>query len=103
MRCNRRKVSNLFMCTGVVSGLTCKRHSPASHTWLGLIFVLMLYLTFAASAEASCSGSGLSWTCSAGSTWSDIQGAYNSGTDGMTITLAAGNYDWQNNRFTIHN
>lgn len=45
-------------------------------------------------AEAACSGSGLTWTCTSGSSMANIASAYSSGTDGMTITLDAGSYSW---------
>jgi hypothetical protein len=43
---------------------------------------------------AACSGLGLSWNCSAGSSISDVQTAINSAPDGATITFAPGSYSW---------
>ena len=45
-------------------------------------------------ALASCSGSGLSWTCTAGSSVSQVQTAVNGASDGATISFAAGSYSW---------
>ncbi len=39
-----------------------------------------------------CSGSGITWSCSAGASSADIQNAINSASDGFTITFAAGSY-----------
>jgi hypothetical protein len=58
---------------------------------VGVIFVLCVI-----PAAATCSGSGTSWSCPAGATASDIQNAINSASDGATITLAAGSYNWSN-------
>jgi hypothetical protein len=51
-------------------------------------------LAFAGSAYAACSGSGTSWSCTAGSTASQVQSAINSAADRATISFAAGNYSW---------
>lgn len=59
---------------------------------LGLCIVIIMVLSTNSSAEAACSGSGLSWTCTAGSTASQINAAISGATDGATITLAAGTY-----------
>jgi len=48
----------------------------------------------ASGAEASCSGSGLSWSCTAGTTPTQINTALSSATDGATITFDAGSYTW---------
>jgi hypothetical protein len=45
-------------------------------------------------ARAACSGSGTSWSCSAGSTVAQVQTAVNSASDGATITFAGGSYSW---------
>lgn len=45
-------------------------------------------------AFAACSGSGVAWTCTAGSTVANVQSALNSATDGAVITFAAGSYSW---------
>lgn len=58
--------------------------------WLVVLGLLLV----PSMAEAACSGSGLTWTCTAGSTGANVQSAINSGTDGMTITFDAGTYDW---------
>jgi chitodextrinase len=50
--------------------------------------------TTQAASQSGCTGSGLSWTCAAGSTVANIQAAINSASDGATISFAAGNYNW---------
>ena len=45
-------------------------------------------------AEAGCSGSGISWNCTAGTTSAEISTALNSATDGATLTFASGSYSW---------
>ncbi len=45
-------------------------------------------------AHAACTGSGTSWSCTAGSTVANVNSALSSATDGATITLAAGSYSW---------
>lgn len=56
--------------------------------------VLFTLLVWASGAEAACSGSGTSWSCTAGSTVTQVQSSVNSATDGATITFAAGSYSW---------
>jgi hypothetical protein len=51
-------------------------------------------LAFSGIAHAACSGSGVSWNCTSGSTASQVQTAINSATDGATISFAAGSYSW---------
>lgn len=53
-------------------------------------------LTWASSTNAACSGSGLAWNCTAGSTVPDVQRAVNDAADGATIGFAAGSYSWAN-------
>lgn len=57
---------------------------------------LILVFISALSAWGVCTGSGITWSCPAGSTLSDIQTVISSpsSADGMTITLAAGSYTW---------
>jgi hypothetical protein len=45
-------------------------------------------------AHAACSGSGTTWSCSSGSSSSDVQNALSSASDGAIITLASGSYSW---------
>jgi len=59
---------------------------------LGLCVAMLLMVN--SSAEAACSGSGITWSCTAGSTSSDVQSAVNSASDGATITLANGSYSF---------
>ena len=56
-----------------------------------LVFFLLL---LGAQAHAACSGSGTTWSCSAGSSLTDVRNAVNSAADGATITFAGGNYSW---------
>ena len=57
-----------------------------------LVTVLFILLWWASGAEAACSGSGMTWTCSAGSTASEINSAISSASNGATITFATGTY-----------
>lgn len=57
-----------------------------------LLLLLALCVLWPSGAEASCSGSGLTWTCTAGSTVSQINSAISSSSNGATITLADGTY-----------
>lgn len=59
---------------------------------LGLCIAMLLMVN--SSAEAACSGSGTTWSCTAGSTSSDVQSAVNSASDGAMITLANGSYSF---------
>jgi hypothetical protein len=54
--------------------------------------ILLALSWWASGAEAACSGSGLSWSCTAGSTATQINSAINSASDQAVITLAAGSY-----------
>ncbi len=45
-------------------------------------------------AYAACSGSGTTWSCSAGTTVSQVQSAIDSASDGATISFASGSYSW---------
>lgn len=53
---------------------------------------LLLFLILSLRVFGSCSGSGVTWSCTAGSTSSQIQTALNSASDGATITFDAGSY-----------
>ncbi len=54
-------------------------------------------------AEAACSGSGLVWTCTAGSTIGDVQSAVNNASDGATVTFSSGSYSWASGSITLSN
>ena len=56
--------------------------------------IALLALFQAGPAVAACSGSGNAWTCSAGTTLSQVASAMSSATDGATLTFAAGSYSW---------
>jgi hypothetical protein len=57
-------------------------------------FLLASSLMLALPAYAACSGSGTTWSCSAGTTASQVQSAVDSASDGATISFAAGSYSW---------
>lgn len=59
-----------------------------------LVVGLLFSLALASPAEAACTGSGLSWTCTAGSTVANVQAAINSASDGATISFQPGSYTW---------
>jgi len=57
------------------------------------ILATALFLLVCSSiAHAGCSGSGTTWSCTAGSTTADISGAINGASNNATITLGAGTY-----------
>ncbi|HET9385982.1 MAG TPA: hypothetical protein VFO67_12600 [Gemmatimonadales bacterium] len=60
---------------------------------LGLTLVIVFGWTVSG-AEASCSGSGQTWNCTAGTTPAQINAAIASASDGATFTFAAGSYTW---------
>src|SRR5436189_4522307 len=60
---------------------------------LGLTLVILVGFTLS-DAEASCSGSVVTWTCTVGTTPAQINTTIASGTDGMTLTFASGSYAW---------
>lgn len=68
---------------------------------LGLCIATIL--TINSSAEAACSGSGQTWTCTAGSTIANVQSAINSASDGATITFDPGSYNWSNGTISLSN
>jgi hypothetical protein len=61
------------------------------------VFGLMVVILFGwtvSGAEAACSGSGQTWTCTAGTTPAQINTALSSASDGATLTFDAGTYSW---------
>jgi hypothetical protein len=54
----------------------------------------VLTLLGSQSVFAACSGSGTSFTCTAGSTIANVQSAISAASDGATISFAAGSYSW---------
>ncbi len=56
--------------------------------------VLLGLFAWSSQVEAACSGSGQSWSCSAGTTLSEVASALNSASDGATIVFASGSYSW---------
>jgi hypothetical protein len=65
--------------------------------------IVLILCCWTSRAEAACSGGGLTWTCTSGSTLSNIQSAYNAGSDGMTITLQNGTYSFGNSALLLSN
>jgi len=66
---------------------------------LGCLIGLICTL-WAIPARAACSGSGTTWSCSAGAAVSDVNSVINSATDGATVTFAAGSYNWGGSTIT---
>lgn len=64
-------------------------------------WVLLILLGYAGTTEAACSGSGLTWTCIAGSSKANVNSAMSSATTGATITLDAGSYSWTSGTLTF--
>jgi hypothetical protein len=60
----------------------------------GILLFSLISLLWASGAEASCSGSGTSWNCTAGTTSAEISRALGNAADGATLTFAAGSYRW---------
>ena len=60
------------------------------------LFLAIAFLC-CAQAHAACTGSGLSWSCPAGATYSDVNTMIGSATDGAVATFAAGAYTWSGN------
>jgi len=68
-----------------------------------MILAFLLVLLIPSLADAACSGAGLTWTCTSGSTIANVNSAISSGTDGMTITLDAGSYTWTSGTVSLDN
>lgn len=56
--------------------------------------LVISFLLFVPVAEGSCSGSGLAWTCTAGTTIAQVNTTLSSATDGAVITFDSGSYSW---------
>lgn len=65
-----------------------------------LFIVAVLSILLPSISFAACSGSGLTWTCTAGSTQANVNSAISSATDGATITFASGSYTWSSSAIT---
>src|SRR5262245_2866292 len=63
-------------------------------TIYAVAFAVLALVASAAGANAACTGSGTTWSCTAGSTAANVQSAINSSSDGATITMADGSYSW---------
>src|SRR6516165_2913909 len=59
----------------------------------GILLFSLISVLWVSGAEASCSGSGTTWTCPAGTTSADLRTALSSAADGATLTFAAGSYN----------
>lgn len=59
--------------------------------WAGILWALA-----ALPAAAACSGSGVTFSCPAGSTSGDVASTLNAASDGAIITFAGGVYNWNN-------
>src|SRR5688572_11138016 len=51
-------------------------------------------LVLARPASAACSGSGLSWVCTAGTSQGQVSSTLGRAADGATLTFKAGSYKW---------
>jgi hypothetical protein len=56
--------------------------------------LLCLWFLLAIPANASCTGSGTTWSCTSGTTVAQINTAYSSASDGAVFTFASGSYSW---------
>lgn len=65
-----------------------QRYRQSRRTWLPLLLLCILPNV----ADAACSGSGLAWTCTAGSTAGQINTAISSASNQAVVTLADGTY-----------
>lgn len=68
-----------------------------------MILAFLLAFLIPSIADAACSGSGLTWACTSGSTIAEVNSAIGGGTDGMTITLDAGTYTWTSGTVSLDN
>jgi hypothetical protein len=58
------------------------------------LLLALFGLSFALPAEAKCSGSGVTFTCTAGTSPGQVNGALGRAKDGATLTFDAGRYTW---------
>jgi hypothetical protein len=84
--------------TGRRTGLDSLRNSTAlvggERMRRMALLVALFGLWFAPPAEAKCSGSGLTFTCTAGTSAGQVNGALGRAKDGATLTFEAGSYTW---------
>ena len=59
---------------------------------LGMALFVLLW--WASGTEAACSGSGTTWSCTAGTTSAQLATLISSASDGATATFTAGSYTW---------
>ena len=60
----------------------------------GILLFSLISLLWVSGAEASCSGSGTTWNCPAGTTSADLATGLSNAADGATLTFAPGAYTW---------
>jgi hypothetical protein len=72
----------------------CRRGILQCRREISLSSISLISLLWASGAEASCSGSGISWNCTAGTTSAQISTALSNAADRATLTFAAGSYNW---------
>ncbi len=68
-----------------------KTQTGRSFFWGAILLTASLW---SSAASAACSGSGVSWSCSAGTGSDEVRSALASAADGATLRFAAGNYAW---------
>ncbi|MCS6316216.1 MAG: hypothetical protein H8K05_00215 [Nitrospira sp.] len=71
--------------------------------WLSLALGLSMGIGWTGTSDAACSGSGLSWSCPAGATPSDVNAAIANAADGATIYFDAGAYTWGGSSIDLDN
>lgn len=59
-----------------------------------LAFILAVSFLSISNAMAACTGSGMTWSCTAGTTISQVNTALSNASDGAVLTFAPGSYSW---------
>lgn len=67
---------------------------PSWSLLLKLLVLLTALVLWNSAARAACSGSGIAWTCGAGTTPAQVNSAIGSASSGAVITFAGGAYSW---------
>lgn len=68
-----------------------------------LLYLILILCAFSGAAHAQCSGSGITWSCAAGSTQAQVQTALNAASNGATLTFANGAYTWTSGHIGFSN
>jgi hypothetical protein len=76
--------------------------SMGGHRMRKVLLGLMFLLCAPCLVWASCSGSGLTWNCTAGTTVAQVNTAVSSASNGATITFANGNYTWNSGSISLN-